>query len=265
MCLIIFDWQPESERILTLASNRDEFYQRPSSKAQYWPNEPHIYGGKDLEMGGTWLAVSRTMRLAAITNFRTADTRNYTNSRGEIPSQFLNSGMNAIEFAEKLRGQHYAGFNALLFDGSNMVYCSNHATSDYTLLSAGCYGLSNHLLNTPWPKVEHAKQALALAHEANNDRLKSKVLLDALQNSQAAEDYQLPDTGVGLELERLLSPIFITSPVYGTRTSTAIMIDKSGKLGFTERTFETGEQHKGGPLPYKETYQEIFHEPTVAQ
>jgi len=239
MCLIVFNWQPNAKRMLTLASNRDEFYDRPSKAAHYWDDKPNIFGGRDLKMNGTWLAVSRDMRFAAVTNYRHPNSQTYPRSRGEIPHGFLNSNDSATHFAEQIQKDEFSGFNALLFDGKNLVYCHNQKNNlgEYEKainLPAGEYGLSNHLLNTPWPKVQRTKKSLAcIQHHTSNPDI-TRHLLTALQNDEIAIDDQLPNTGIGLELERLLSPAFITSPSYGTRTSTVVIIE-----GPTGSTFDS--------------------------
>jgi len=243
MCLIIFDWQPDAERILTFASNRDEFYQRPTLAAQYWDEHPTIYGGRDLQMGGTWLAVSSRMRLAAVTNYRAPEPTDDKLSRGEIPFSFLKDDMPATDYAKALASKHsdYAGFNALLFDGHDLVYTSNRSEYDYQVLAPGCYGLSNHLLNSPWPKVERAKQALQTAITSTTELNQS--LLNALQDQEVPADHLLPDTGFDLHFERMLSPIFITSPDYGTRSSSVVIIQNSGTIHFTERNYRSPDDY----------------------
>lgn len=231
MCLIVFSWQPNTKQMLTLASNRDEFYDRPSKSAHYWDDQPSIFGGRDLKMRGTWLAVSREMRFAAVTNYRSPNNQTNLRSRGEIPANFLSSNACAIDFAQQLQKGEYAGFNALLFDGESLVYCHNqkNALGEFEQainLPAGEYGLSNHLLNTPWPKVQHAKESLTKIQHYNNKPEIAQHLLDALTNDEIAADEKLPNTGLKLEVERLLSSAFITTPNYGTRTSTIIIIEK---------------------------------------
>jgi uncharacterized protein with NRDE domain len=259
MCLIVFNWQPDTKKMLTLASNRDEFYARPSKAAHYWDDQPTIFGGRDLKMNGTWLAVSRNMRFAAVTNYRSPNNNTHRRSRGEIPSNFLSSNASAIHFSQQIQREEYAGFNALLFDGKSLAYCHNQKNDlgvyeNAINLPAGKYGLSNHLLNTPWPKVQRTKKSLAIIeHTIYNPEI-TQHLLTALQNEETAVDDELPDTGVGLKLERLLSPVFITSPSYGTRTSTIVIIEgqpdstiktlkksshKAKKVFFHERQYHT--------------------------
>jgi len=254
MCLIVFNWQPNTKRMLTLASNRDEFYARPSKAAHYWDDQPNIFGGRDLKMNGTWLAVSRNMRFAAVTNYRSPNSQTHPRSRGEIPHDFLNSNDSAAHFAQQIHKDQFAGFNALLFDGENLVYCHNQKNNlgeyaEAISLTEGEYGLSNHLLNTPWPKVQRTKQSLmGIKHHKNKPEI-TQHLLTALQNEIIAADDQLPDTGIGLELERLLSPAFITSPSYGTRTSTIVIIE-----GHTDNTLQSPKNppHKANLIHFHE-------------
>jgi len=251
MCLIIFSWQPNAKRMLTLASNRDEFYERPSQDAHFWEDSPNIFGGRDLKMQGTWLAVSRNMRFAAITNFRSPESQTYLRSRGEIPHLFLNSTLSAIDYSAQIPKQEFAGFNALLFDGEHLVYCHNQKDkqgqySAGTILPAGHYGLSNHLLNTPWPKVVRAKNALHGTEALNQLTDISKHLLTALQDQEIAADENLPSTGISIEFERLLSAPFISSPIYGTRTSTVVLIEKkieNRQVYFHERQYQQNVNH----------------------
>lgn len=238
MCLIAFDWQPGSNRPLTLISNRDEFYDRSSRSAHFWESDPNIYGGKDLKMGGTWLAVSDDFRFAAVTNFRQPDNTEYPLSRGQIPSDFLTSKLSAKNWCTEYHHSldDFGGFNALLFDGQDLVYLSNRNGANATLIKAGSYGLSNHLLDTPWPKVKKAKTALSKYQQETTEQLHA-CLLNDFQDKAVANDSDLPDTGVGIDLERLLSPVFIQSNTYGTRTSTAVSFFDNGSIHFTERNY----------------------------
>lgn len=242
MCLIIFDWNPGKNTFLTLASNRDEFYERKSLSAHYWKDHPHIFGGRDCEMNGTWLAVSTDGKLAAVTNFRAPDTKSYLSSRGEIPVDFLNSSLNGKAFVSELKNKEYAGYNALLFDGKDLVYTSNRSDKQTAMkLAPGRYGLSNHLLNTPWPKVVKAKEEFSQAIQAENHEEKIEKLYSAMSNTTQAPDEKLPITGIPEAFERMVSPIFIKSPSYGTRTTTLIIASKfdGGHIDLYERQFDS--------------------------
>lgn len=246
MCLIIFDWQPDSARMLTLASNRDEYYQRPTLNAHFWEDVPSIFGGRDLEMKGTWLALAKQGRLAAVTNYRAPDAKQYARSRGEIPLRFLDSSMSASQFAREIPKEEFAGFNALLFDGQQLIYCQNRGKKeDYQVLKPGRYALSNHLLDTPWPKVRKTKPALEVASQESDREVSASILLEALGNNEHANKEELPKTGIAPEIEYMLSPPFIVSPNYGTRTTSVVIIEQEiGKpelqTYFWERLYKHG-------------------------
>ena len=247
MCLIIFNWQPNTQRPLILAANRDEFHIRPSLDAHFWKDKPKIFAGRDLEKNGTWLGLSKnnnnsSFRLSALTNFRGTDNKQYTHSRGEITQQFLESNLGALEYAQQIPFDLYSGFNVLFFDGTSLVYCHHEAnkTPEIHTLDKGIYGLSNAKLNSPWPKVEKAKIAFQLLNENEIHEQSAKFLFHYLRDNKIAEDSLLPKTGVGIELERMLSPAFIISPSYGTRTASVVIIDDTENrqsVYFNERQF----------------------------
>lgn len=243
MCLIllanhVFDGFP-----LVLAANRDEFFERPTASAEYWADAPDILGGRDLAQGGTWLGISRDGRWGAVTNFRDGTPAPAgSRSRGALVAQYLRGDYRAEEYLRQLSATApaYHGFNLLVADASGVHYLSNRAAEPVGL-APGVYGLSNHLLDTPWPKVASGKRALAaLADSAVADRDGSRLagaLFDLLQDRATAPDPDLPETGVSGDWERLLSPMFISAPGYGTRASTVLMIDRAGSVQFHERSF----------------------------
>jgi uncharacterized protein with NRDE domain len=239
MCLILIAYGAHSEFPLVIAANRDEYYQRPTARAAFWQDHPHILAGRDLECMGTWLGVTRGGRFAALTNFRDPRQRKTdAPSRGQLVSDFLMSGEEPRVYLEEVATQAplYNGFNLLAGDMDGVFYFSSRVGTVQTL-SPGIHGLSNHLLDTPWPKVARGKQRLqaALAGEPNVE-----TLLDLLQDREAAPAGELPDTGVGADLERVLSPALIVSPQYGTRASTAVLFGGDGSISFTERTILPG-------------------------
>jgi uncharacterized protein with NRDE domain len=235
MCLILFAHGAHPEYPLVIAANRDEYYQRPTSAASFWKDHPQILAGRDLEGGGTWLGVTRQGRFAALTNFRgPAEHKPDAPTRGRLVSDFLLSRSAPREYLEQVRtkASRYNGFSLLLGDMHGIFYyCSREAATQ--MVPAGIYGLSNHLLDTPWPKVEQGKTHLA--HVLKNG-VTDDLLLQLLDDRSLAADAALPDTGVGLERERILSAALIVSPQYGTRASTAVMFDRGGNVSFTERT-----------------------------
>ena len=243
MCLIIFDWAADNDKPLKLLSNRDEFHARPSQSAHIWADEPHIYGGRDLEKKGTWLAVSSTGRMACVTNYRENDNTPKPRSRGEIPRQFLSSRLSAQDFAYSLREKYeeFPGFNALLFDGNQLSYSSNRSPNDPVSLAPGTYGISNHLLDTPWPKLTRAKNAFKAAVDLSSRRDSNDSLFEVMFDQTRANKAELPKTGISEEVEMMLSAVFIRSPAYGTRTTTWVELCK--EKGFTvEERNHTPEQ-----------------------
>lgn len=238
MCLILFSLAHHPRFPLVIAANRDEAYRRPSSPAGYWSDAPHVLGGRDLEAGGTWLGITRDGRWAALTNFRQAGAYKADSpSRGQLAARFLTGTARAADFAREVQrdAHRYNGFNLLLGEPGVVYYVSNRSERTERLVD-GVHGLSNHLLDTPWPKVSRGKQALA-ALSPQCPRAATQALLAALRDASAPEETELPDTGIGVAGERILSPVFIASERYGTRASTVILISGDGRVWVTERAF----------------------------
>ncbi|MGB7926473.1 MAG: NRDE family protein [Pyrinomonadaceae bacterium] len=241
MCIILLAYKAHPVYELVLAANRDEFYERPTSRAGFWEDAPVLLGGRDLERGGTWLGATTSGRIAAITNFREPPVKIAdAPSRGLLVSDFLRSHERPRPFLERLAAsaKPYHGFNLIVGDARDLYYYSNRGDAPRAL-APGVYGVSNHLLDTPWPKVARGKQALAEAL-ARVDANLTDDLFRLLADRSPADDACLPDTGVGLEIERALSPLFITSPVYGTRSSTLVVVNRDDETTFIERTFKGG-------------------------
>lgn len=242
MCSIFFAYDAHPKYRLILAANRDEFYERPTAPAGFWTDAdaPEILGGRDLVYQGTWLGVTRGGRFSAVTNYRDPKAPTGNLSRGNLVGDFLRSAETPEKYLEKIRenARKYSGFNLLAgeFD-AEIGYFSNRGANEIKILESGVYGLSNHLLDTPWQKVARGKAALGNLLEKED--FSTESLFEILFDATRAADEDLPDTGIGLELERVLSPIFIETPVYGTRCSTVLLIDASGKVSFTERTYKT--------------------------
>lgn len=239
MCLIVFAINSHPDYPLVLLANRDEFYARPTRNAQFWPDAPHLLAGQDLQAGGTWLGITKQGRIAAITNFR-EQAQGVENplSRGKLTKDFLLGKHCAPDYLEMLQANHhhYAGFNLLVGDQNGLWYFSNRSANlQAEKVRPGVHGLSNALLNAAWPKVSNSKQQLLTVLQ--HDSLDTTKLLAILNNDQIAADEDLPDTGVGLELERMLSPRFIKSADYGTRASSCLLIDTQGQVSFTEQVF----------------------------
>jgi uncharacterized protein with NRDE domain len=238
MCLILFSFKSQPGFRLILAANRDEFYARPTRPLSVWTDLPEVCGGRDLKEGGTWLGISRRGRLAALTNYRDpAHQLSQAPSRGLLINGFLTGDAPPAEYLEQLRktAHHYNGFNLLAGDPTGFWYYSNRGNG-IIKLQPGFYGLSNHLIDTEWPKVTQGKKRLKDLLN-RGDGWDAEGLFALLADRTVAADRELPDTGVGLEWERVLSPLFITSPNYGTRSSTVLLIENSGEVTFLERSF----------------------------
>lgn len=241
MCLIAFAHQFHRRYPLVLIANRDEYYRRPTRRAHFWPEAPGLLAGQDLEQGGTWLGITRDGRLAAVTNVRDGRPADPgLRSRGALTRDFLLGDLSCAAYLADLeREQHrYGGFNLLLGDATGLYFFSNRFSNQEPPrpLAPGLYGLSNASLDTPWPKVDTLKGQLAEALDAPT--LSARELLPLLQNRRQPEDVQLPDTGVGLALERTLAPCFIHGEHYGTRASTVILVDQAGEVTFMEQNYD---------------------------
>lgn len=238
MCLIGVAWRVHPKWPLVLAANRDEFHARPSAPAGRWDEHPRIYGGRDLNHGGSWLAVSTYGRLAAVTNVRRMvppDPR--APSRGGLVADFLEGEASAADYARAVAGtaENYAGFNLLLYDGAELRHVTNHPQFGEQVLEPGIHAISNGPIDDPWPKSRRLRSAL---ESWTKDHWESFApLLKALADRTPAPAAELPNTGVGPQLERLLSAPFIVSPSYGTRCSTVVAVGDSEIL-FSERRFE---------------------------
>lgn len=240
MCLISFHWDPDAEDSLILTANRDEFFHRPAAALANWADFPELYAGKDLSQGGTWLGVTKAGRFAALTNHRDmhpeakAKAPKDPLSRGKLTLDFLTSDIPPEEYiATLIEDQHrYPGFNLLIADREQMVYFNNVDETKAQELTTGTYGLSNGLLNTPWPKLITAKEKL--------DRWKNHQideLAGLLNSTEKADINDLPDTGIGMPMEQVLSSEKIITPNYGTRCSTGLIINKN-QTSISEVTFD---------------------------
>lgn len=240
MCLINLQFRNHPTYKLIVAANRDEFYGRPAAPAHFWEDEPHILAGRDLTGMGTWLGVTKQGRIAALTNFR--DPTNLEAgrlSRGAVVKDFLAGTVSPSDYLQSIDPTQYAGFNIIMGDAKKLVYYNNIQDESYDI-PPGTHGLSNHFLNTPWPKVTKGKEQLA-SYMAQTDEPDMEMLFTILADAEQAPDTHLPDTGVGLDLERMLSPMFIKTPDYGTRSATIVLIAHDGTLTFAERNYEKGE------------------------
>lgn len=237
MCLIAFALNAHPRYRLIVAANRDEFHHRPTEAAHWWPDAPGLFGGRDLQQGGTWMACTRAGRWAAVTNVRRMVPPNpAAPSRGALVADYLRGTHAPAAAAERLlpEAPRYAGFNLLLGDGSRCAYLGSEAQPPTRELADGLHAVSNASLDTPWPKLLRLRQALAGWCASANTR--HDALFEALADETPVADNELPDTGVGLAHERFLATPFIRSPTYGTRASTLLTIGDDG-IVFHERRF----------------------------
>jgi uncharacterized protein with NRDE domain len=244
MCLIIFAYNAHPSYNLILAANRDEFYDRASSPADFWEDAPQVLAGRDLKKGGTWLGITRQGKFAATTNYRDpASLKTDAQSRGLLVSNFLCGSQSADKYLENISQQSgkYNGYNLILMDKNGLYAFSNRG--DKQKLGAGIYGLSNHLLNTPWPKVLRARKKIKEIMNEKSAALE-EGLFALLSDRHFPPENKLPATGVDKEWEKVLSPIFIKSPGYGTRSSTIMFIGKNNRVKFVEKVFD------GKPEPW---------------
>ncbi len=238
MCLLVLAYRCRSDYPLIIAANRDEFFERPTRSLDFWQENSDILAGRDLREGGTWMGLHRSGRLAAITNFREPQRfRPEAPSRGHLVSNFIAGRHDAGAYLEALRrdGGRYNGFNLIAGRMASLFYYGNRGEAPRPI-GAGIHGLSNHLLDTPWPKVERAKRTMAAIIE-REERPDPEALMMLLRDRHQPPDEDLPTTGIGLEWERLLAPVFIQSPTYGTRCSSVLLMAADGRTQFIERSF----------------------------
>ncbi len=252
MCIILAAYDCHPDYFLVVAANRDEFYARPSAPAGFWEDYTDLLAGRDLERSGTWLGITKRGRFAALTNYR--DPASYkagARSRGLLVREYLCFPGHPEVFLEALDGvrEEYNGFNLLLLDGKSMWYYSSR-TGRTDRLGPGVYGLSNHLLDTPWPKVVRGKEEFQRILGGRGE-VTAERLFELLSDREPARDEELPRTGVSLEWERLLSPIFIGSETYGTRASTVLLAERHGRVRFYERSFTAGGRRTGKDAFYE--------------
>lgn len=242
MCLILFAYHIHPEYQLIVAANRDEFYQRPTAPAHYWEDHPEILAGRDLEKMGTWMGVNLTGHFSALTNYRNPkETQVGKHSRGELVHHALTFKGDLKDYMEslKINKDLYPGFNLLAGSIEQLYYYSN-VSNEVQRINKGVHGVSNHLLNSEWPKVKKGKDGLLKIINEEEENQMVEKLFQLLENTDRSPDEELPNTGVSLEMERMLSPLFIKSEDYGTRSSTVLFISEK-KIKFIEKVFTKGE------------------------
>ena len=239
MCLIFISLNNHPTYKLIVAANRDEFYNRQTAPATYWADHPYILGGRDLEAMGTWMAMTKSGKIAMVTNYRDPkNIRPKAPSRGKLVSDYLIQPVSPQQYLKELepRAKEYNGFNLVVGNPGELFYYSNYGQGAVEIEN-GFHGLSNHLLDTPWPKVTRVKKKFEfLLHSA---KLQPEILLEALYDEQRAPAGELPDTGVGREWEEALSSLFIKTSNYGTRCSTVVLVDSQNEVTYSERVYNT--------------------------
>lgn len=237
MCVLYFAYKVHEEYPLIVAANRDEFYERSTAPIHFWEDHPMILAGRDLKEMGTWMGVTTSGRFAALTNYRDPNepTENKI-SRGHLVTDYLKSDINTFRFLEEqqIRRNKYRGYNLIAGNHEALYYYSN-VQNEITELEPGIYGLSNHFLDTPWPKVVKGKEDMTQCISRDNE-IDQECLFQTLKNRDWAERNKLPDTGIGIEWEEKLSSIYIDTENYGTRSSTVMTISNDNKADVTERS-----------------------------
>ncbi len=239
MCVLFIAYGQHVDHPLILIANRDEYYSRPAASARYWDDFPSIYGGRDLKGGGTWLGVTDSGRFAAVTNYRDPSAPSGSRSRGDLVADFLKSGDSPKIYLEQIENEagEYSGFNLIvghIGKSSELFYYSNRGGTPVEL-GPGFYALSNHLLDTPWPKVVKGKAAFTDLVVKGDP--KNSDFFNILADESLAADADLPSTGLSYEVEKAISAIFIKTPGYGTRCSTVLKFDNEFNWNFEERVF----------------------------
>ncbi len=244
MCLILIALKSHPTYKLIIAGNRDEFFQRPTARADFWEDVPYLLAGKDLRAGGTWFGITKQGRVAAITDYRNpALLKSNAPSRGEIVRSFLLSHERPSDFIHGIaqKAQEFNGFN-LIFGEKDELYWYSNLGDESRRLTPNIYGLCNHLLDTPWPKVVRSKNAFKKIL-TDKKYPSPDDLFSILSDRSLADADTLPDTGIGIEWERILSSVFVSNQDYGTRSSTVLLVDMYDRVTFVERVFDEGSNH----------------------
>ncbi len=240
MCLVLIAYRTHPRYPLVLAANRDEFHARPAQALHWWNDGVRMLAGRDLQAGGSWLGLDASGRMALVTNYRDPSLpRPEGTSRGSLIGEFLGGRDGAAGFARATasRAGQFSGFNLLALDRSGLAYVTSHPEPEARTLLPGVYGLSNRQLDTPWPKLLRTRERFE--RELASDHPQPEALMRMLSDRTIAADELLPDTGVGLEWERLLSAPFIVGDGYGTRCSTVVLIGSDGIVTVEERSHAT--------------------------
>lgn len=239
MCLLLIGWKTHPRYRLVLAGNRDEFHDRPTAPLNWWQDDARILGGRDLQAGGTWLGVARSGRFGIVTNYRDLQAPlEGAPSRGGLIPRFLTGATSPKEFLDDLRGAapRYSGFNLLVGGPRALYYFSNRGEPGPRALANGIYGISNHLLDTPWPKLIRTRERFAQLLAQPDPEVED--LFAVLSDREQAPLERLPTTGLPLEWEKIVSAPFIVHERYGTRCSSLLLVERTGRTILQERRFD---------------------------
>ncbi|MCL7944443.1 NRDE family protein [Marinobacter sp. ATCH36] len=251
MCLIVFSLRQHPDFPLVVAANRDEFFRRPTAAMDWWHSETagrEVLAGRDLLSGGTWLSVDTDGQVSAVTNVREGSQAPGTNSRGELPLMALGEDASTLEPQLREQKNRYSGFNLVSLNTRHGWYFSNRDAHPGRHVHRGTYGLSNHLLQTPWPKLLRLRNSvvnLLGSADSNHTGGLHQHLIDCLQDTTPPPDHELPDTGVGRETERFLSSPFIIGSDYGTRATTIVTVSARGEIRVTEQVWGPEGKNEG--------------------
>ena len=241
MCLLVVAWKRHSRHRLVVAANRDEFHERPTAPLGWWSDDARVLAGRDLRSGGTWMGVTRSGRFAVVTNYRDLERPPAPDapSRGELVSIFLACSDSPRDYLDWLqpRADAYAGFNLLVGDADELHYLTNrNGETSPRALAPGVYGLSNHVLDAPWPKLLRTRGRFAQLVE--HPTIEPDGLFELLADRRTADEAEIPDTGLPPDWERALSAPFVVHGHYGTRSSTALLVEHDGRTTMLERRFD---------------------------
>ncbi len=248
MCLLVLGWQAHPRYRLVVAANRDEYHERPAAPLAKWPGPPAILAGRDLRAAGTWLGIDPARRFGVVTNFRELQAaKAEAPSRGGLIPRYLSSAQGARQFFAQLEpaAAEYSGFNLLLGDAGALWYGSNRAAPFARELPPGVYGLSNELLDTPWPKLLRVKARFQQWLAQSDGTAAALFTLLADRTPAADTGARLPTGGLPPEWERILSAPFVVHPAYGTRCSTVVLLEPGGGLYLAERRFDSAGEPAG--------------------
>jgi uncharacterized protein with NRDE domain len=239
MCLLVIAWHAHADLPLVIAANRDEFHARPSAPLAWWQPDERLLAGRDLTAGGTWLGITRDGRVGALTNFRDPRAaRPDAPSRGSLIPRFAASPLSPHDFVQQVLPQaaDFAGFNLLVGDHAELGYLASRPEPRWQPLSPGIYGLSNHLLDTPWPKLTRLRERVSRVLGQASDP--AGALFELLTDREPALGPGMPDSLGDPALDRALSAPFVVNPRYGTRCSTVVTVDRAGRVRAEERLFD---------------------------